>query len=571
MSDSPKLLSEWHPSKNGGLFPYALTMGSNKKVWWICDKGHEFDLVVNKRVAGQNCPYCSNKRVLIGYNDLKTLFPKLDAEFDNEDNDFRSCEVVIGSTRKAVWKCLVCNNKWRTEIRHRTQRDSGCPKCAQLIRTKNHQKTILSQRGCLDDPLLLKEWDFEKNAPLMPNDVTAGCNTRVNWICSKCGHNWVAVISNRANLGRGCPCCSNKVIVKGKNDLATTRPELAEEWHPDKNGSLTPFKVSYGCGKKVWWKCRLGHEYQATVLHRSHGTNCPICNSVRQTSFAEQAIFFYIKKIFPEAVNRYTGIFENQMELDIFIPSIKVAIEYDGVFYHSKTERHLKREKKKYEICQNNHIKLIRIKETILKSKPFELSADVVFHMDAMENTKELNMLIRHLLDELDPESNMWTRKKPLYFHSQVDVDVERDSFEIRKYMTKIDRSLADIRPDLVQEWHPEKNGTLTPEKVSVGSDIKVWWECTVCGYEWKTSIGHRVNGTGCKMCIEKKHREIPPLAKKIYQYKLSGEFVKEWKSLSEAGRQLSISNSNISMCARHQRKQAGGFRWEYHYVEKLS
>ena len=570
IADNPKLLSEWHPSKNEGLSPYALTTGSNKKVWWICDKGHEFEQVVYKRTLGRNCPYCTNKKVLIGYNDLKTLQPKLEAEFDDEMNDFHSNEVVIGSAKKAAWNCSKCGFKWVTAIRQRTQRDTGCPKCAASSRAKNRQKTMVAQNGCITSPLLVQEWDYEKNAPLTPNKVTSGSNRSVGWICSKCKHKWNAKISNRAILGRGCPCCSNKVIIKGKNDLATTHPELAKEWHPTKNGLLTPCEVSHGKGKKVWWQCRFGHEYQATVLHRSHGTNCPICNSGRQTSFTEQAIFFYIKKIFPDAINRYTDIFDNRMELDVFIPSIRVAIEYDGVFWHSK-EISSKREEIKYRICQNKDIKLIRIKESISEMKPFGLSADYVFQINDMEKPKEFNMLVRHLLDKLDPKSNMWTRKDPLHFYSQVDVDVERDRFEIRKYMEDIKHSLADSRPDLVQEWHPEKNGTLTPAKVSAGSSINVWWKCKECGHEWETAIYRRSkNGTGCNLCYRKMNSEKHPLAKKIYQYTLSGDLIQEWKSISEAGRQLSISNSNISMCAKHQRKHAGGFRWEYHHVEKL-
>ena len=570
ISENPKLSKEWHPSKNEGLSPNALTTGSNKKIWWICDKGHEFEQVVHKRTSGRNCPYCANKKVLIGYNDLKTLFPKLEVEFDDEINDFHSHEVVIGSAKKAAWNCSRCGYKWITEIRHRTQRNTGCPKCAALSRAKKRQQTIVANNGALINPLLVQEWDFEKNAPLTPHEVTAGSNRSVYWICSKCEYKWRAKISNRAILGRSCPCCSNKVVVKEKNDLATTHPELAKEWHPTKNGLLTPCDVSHGKGKKVWWQCRFGHEYQATILHRSYGTNCPICNTGRQTSFAEQAIFFYVKKIFPDAINRYTDIFDNRMELDIFIPSIKVAIEYDGVFWHRK-EISLKREKIKYKTCQNESIKLIRIKESVTRLNLFELAADEVFHIDNMEKSKEFNMLIRHLLDKLDPKSNMWTKKDPLYFHSKVDIDVERDNYEIRKYMGNIKHSLADFRPDLLQEWHSEKNGTLIPTKVSAGSGIKVWWKCNECGHEWKTSIYHRTkNGTGCNMCYRKMNCEKHPLAKIIYQYTLNGEFIQEWKSISEASRQLSISNFNISMCAKHQRKHAGGFRWEYRHVELL-
>ena len=96
-------------------------------------------------------------------------------------------------------------------------------------------------------------------------------------------------------------------------------------------------------------------------FHRAHGTECPKCHSGRQTSFAEQATFYYVKKLFPDAINRYTADFLGRMELDIYIPSIKYAIEYDGEAWHKKTAIH--GEEKKYQLCKENAIKLIRLEK----------------------------------------------------------------------------------------------------------------------------------------------------------------------------------------------------------------
>ena len=148
-------------------------------------------------------------------------------------------------------------------------------------------------------PELAKEWHPLLNEDLLPGDVLPGSNKKVTWICSKCGYVWEAGINNRAKLGRGCPCCANKVVVKGVNDLATTHPEVAKEWYQPLNGDVTPYDVTHGCGKKYSWQCPRGHVYSATVLHRTNGgTGCPVCNSGRQTSFAEQAFFYYIKRCF---------------------------------------------------------------------------------------------------------------------------------------------------------------------------------------------------------------------------------------------------------------------------------
>ena len=150
----------------------------------------------------------------------------------------------------------------------------------------------------------------------------------------------------------GCPYCANKLVYRGYNDLATTHPELAAEWHPTKNENLTPQDITFGSGKKVWWQCKNNHEWEASVDNRTKGRGCPVCSSRRRTSFPEQAIYYYIKKAFPDAQNGYKEIFnQTSMELDIYIPTIKVGIEYDGRRYHSQTSNRI-RDSRKYKICR---------------------------------------------------------------------------------------------------------------------------------------------------------------------------------------------------------------------------
>lgn len=565
ISQIPKLMDEWNWNKNNkiGLYPNKLLLYSNKKAWWKCKNNHEFAEVISKRTKGKPCPYCANKRVLIGFNDLKTLYPDLAKEWDYDKNTFIDINSVVkGSNKKAWWKCSVCGHEWLTSISARTVRGTGCPLCAIKKGSSVRSKAILKNKGGLNLPLLLQEWDYEANGNLLPENVTNGSSKYAYWKCSKCGYKWRAKILNRAIGGRGCPCCANAVVVPGINDLATTHPELIKEWDYEKNIDITPQKVTHGTRKKVYWICPKGHSYQASVLHRSHGTNCPICNAGRQTSFAEQAFFFYIKKIYPDAINRYTDIFDNGMELDIYIPSIKTAIEYDGIFWH-KNKRN--REEKKYRICQKNGIKLIRIKES--GDMNYEGIADAVFHAANLDKKRVLNGLIINFIRELKRSSLFEGVMLPI-----ISVDVIRDEFEIRKYMKELKTgSLEELRPDLAREWCFEKNGDLLPSMFSLGSDQKVWWKCSICGHIWRASIGHRVNGTGCNVCYRKNNKgKNHGGSKRIYQYSAEGDFIKEWDCIANAGKELQINRSNISMCAYHQRYKAGGYRWEFFCKEKL-
>ena len=77
---------------------------------------------------------------------------------------------------------------------------------------------------------------------------------------------------------------------------------------------------------------------------------------------------------------------------------------------------------------------------------------------------------------------------------------------EIQGYVFKIENSLADLRPDIAKKWNYEKNGNLTPEMFSIGSEEIVWWKCPKCGHEWKISINSmtgKKRGNGCAVCAK--------------------------------------------------------------------
>ena len=123
---------------------------------------------------------------------------------------------------------------------------------------------------------LLAEWDAPANLPLSLDTVAHGSTKKVWWRCAN-GHRWQAQIRSRVN-GSGCPVCSNRKLVPGVNDLATRFPRLAEEWHPTKNGDLTPDAVTSGSKRKVWWRCPKGHAWRASIQTRVlEHTGCPVC------------------------------------------------------------------------------------------------------------------------------------------------------------------------------------------------------------------------------------------------------------------------------------------------------
>ena len=129
---------------------------------------------------------------------------------------------------------------------------------------------------------LLSQWDGPGNAPLTPATVSYGSRRKVWWQCDH-GHRWQAAVYTRTGGESGCPYCAGKRPWPGFNDLASQYPDLAAQWHPTRNGDLTPDQVLCGSNRRVWWQCPQGHQWSAIVKSRTEGAGCPYCAS-RQVS-----------------------------------------------------------------------------------------------------------------------------------------------------------------------------------------------------------------------------------------------------------------------------------------------
>ena len=394
----PDLARQWHPTKNGKLTPQNTAAGTKKKIWWICDNGHEWPAQGSSRVQNHNCPYCSNQKILTGFNDLATTHSELAEEWHPTKNGkLTPKDVGAGSTRRVWWQCIK-GHEWSVKVVSRTSLKSGCPDCVKSLGTsfqeqaiyyyvsqttnaknrwnelgkeidiyipqmkigiehnadyyhdreedqdkvrfflekgirlilvygaKNntvcgdvveyayHSSNFTSLEAAIKHvfrlvgisppdinvakdemsicanymdlvkekslakccPELALEWHPTKNGKLDPDNITAQSNRKAWWL-GKCGHEWPAAINSRVR-GNGCPYCANRKVLEGFNDLATTHPNLAKEWHPAKNGELSPKSISYGSGKTVWWICENGHDWQASPNKRtSKGRGCSIC------------------------------------------------------------------------------------------------------------------------------------------------------------------------------------------------------------------------------------------------------------------------------------------------------
>ena len=418
-----------------------------------------------------------------------------------KNGELKSINVIAGSHKKVWWQCSHCEHEWQAVVESRALYRRGCPACSNKVCVigKNDLQTT--------HPELAKEWHPTENGNLKPTNVTVGYDKRVWWICPKCKGKWQAHIYARTGKDRtGCPYCAGQKVLPGFNDLTTVNPRLAREWHPTKNGDLKPSNIYMNSHQKVWGKCPIGHEYQATVNQRNYAhTNCPKCHSRKSTSFSEQAIFYYVKKLWPNSSNRYKDCFKNKMEFDIYIPELKIAIEYDGIRGH-KTDHAHKKETKKYEFCKMHEIRLIRVKE--ITEQSWNDTADENYYVPEItkRNFQTLEPIIRHLLVSIG-------NCKQATF----EVNIEKNKNEILNYLSKVENSLAEKRPDVAAKWNYEKNGNLTPDKISFGSGEVVWWKCPDCKHEFKKSVNHMTTqNNGCPIC--RKVQQVKTFAKSIIE-----------------------------------------------------
>lgn len=270
LKNNPSIAKEWHPAKNIKK-PSEVSYTSSEKVWWIGTCGHEWEAEVRARAErGTNCPFCSNVKILKGFNDLSTTHPEISKQWHPILNIILTADnAVAGSGKKAWWVCDK-GHEWESSIRKRTIEGMGCPFCANksVIIGFNDLATI--------KPALAAEWNKSKNVA-QPTQYTTGSGFKAWWL-GKCGHEWQASINDR-NRGKGCPVCCGKVIVVGFNDLEAVNPSLASEWHPRKNKALTPAMFTSHSRGKIWWLGKCGHEWQATIINRSEGAGCHYCSN----------------------------------------------------------------------------------------------------------------------------------------------------------------------------------------------------------------------------------------------------------------------------------------------------
>lgn len=561
----PQIAAQWHPTLNGELTPNDVREGSTDRVWWLCDRGHEWRTEVRVRCQRNNgCPCCSGRNVVKGKTDLESQRPDLIKEWDYEENgDYTPDKASIHSPRKVGWVCSK-GHKWIASIEKRVQRNQGCPYCS-------GRRAIPGETDiATTNPELMSLWDYEKNAEegVYPENIKSGSDVKTWWKCEN-GHSW-QTMTKHLTRGRRCPYCSGNKVATGETDLATVRPDLAEEWHPTKNKGLKPSDIMPRYSKKIWWLGKCGHEWRANPDHRYRGSGCPICLGMKALT-VENSIFEMVHDIIkdwdydkngdlhPKNVAWKSGkdiwwkcdnghsyqmkpnskitISKKTKELHIadcpYCSGQRVLAGYNDL---ATTHPELIKEwdfdkntiipseitygsdKKVWWKCNQNH----SWEATVSSRSSMKRGCPYCTGKAILTGYNDLQTLNPKLAEEWHPTKNKITADQvSLHDHHKYwwkckeghewEISPHNRSygsgcpFCSGRFAIKGENDLKTLYPEIAEEWHPTKNRNLKPSDIKSKTSMKVWWLCPICEYEYRSVVSSRtIAGSGCPRCAGK-------------------------------------------------------------------
>lgn len=348
-------------------------------------------------------------------------------------------------------------------------------------------------------------WDKEKNEEENIHKNSHDCMTDklIWWKHSNCGHKYKLSVLDRLQGEIDCELC--KYLKNPEYSFLNTN------WDWIKNGVLDcmpPISI------RLNWKCQThNHEFKRNInSYHKFPLSCPVCVRIKQendkkakllekpvnklsgTSAIERKLFYLMTLAFGDDIlNRHVI---NKSEVDIFIPALNLAIEYDGVYWHKdKTEL----DKKKNTNIENKGIKLIRIREIGLEKLS---SSDIIYDY----NKKNLHSLLAELFSIIKKECVL-NDEALKSIDNLLCQDINKIAIPKEYFMSILPKeSIGYKYPHVAKDWNNDLNIEFDLFQIAEYSKYITkycFWKCHICKFEWIDTIKNKVNNPqSCFKCF---------------------------------------------------------------------
>jgi len=347
---------------HGDKYDYSLITSyeSNKDdIQVICNRcGKIFHSKPNWILSGHGCKHCEAIKKYLGKDILKKtkeiygdeyVFPDIspDKEYWIKDYTTMVCK-VHGNTRKRIDKILLGNK---------------CTACGKLTGSKMKKISVNEAKKRLEK---LCDNSLDYNI-----DEYENTQKPIHFACKKCGKIFTRDLNSLINNNK-CPYCKKEEI--SKNRTKTTEEYIEQCRKLYGNAYDYSDTIYIASDKKITAKCNeCGKYFSVEANSHLQGHGCP--NHYRNKSKIEEEISDFIKKLTNCLVIENYRDNKDIKEIDIYVPSYKIGIELDGLYWHNELNKDNNYHLNKTVACENNGIRLIHIfedewiyKQDIIKS-----------------------------------------------------------------------------------------------------------------------------------------------------------------------------------------------------------
>ena len=283
------------------------------------------------------------------------------------------------------------------------------------------------------------------------------------------------------------------------HNLTISHPDLLKEWHPSRNGNLSPINFSYGSHKKVWWQClKCNAEWDARIFNRTiHGHGCPYCSGKRVSE--RNCLVVQFPDLVSEWHDEKNGTLKpNDVSYGsnkkVWWQCIKCDSEWEAYIYNRTKDGHGCPYCSGHRVSKRNSLAINY--PDLAKEWDYEKNVDLNLEDISFGSSKKVGWICSECGHKWSCVISDRIRRGT---RCPICTGRETSKENPSKYC------LALACPDKAKEWHPTKNGKLTPWDVTIKTVKKAWWICNVFDEEYEAIIRNRARpGRQCPVCNNK-------------------------------------------------------------------